>query len=326
MIKEFIRKYFYFLFPIVLIPEYIEDLFRYLKYSGVLWGKNDQLKLRGIIMADYHKIEKGLIMINFRKGFGEKKIQRLVNNCLIYIEKYGLSDIQIKQTIAVLIEYLEVHNNFDFALKEEIKNKIDLLSPYMKNINASSQLKFEKTSYFNEVESSFPNFSRSRKSIRNYSEEDLNVEKIKQAISLARTSPSVCNRQSSHVHIITDKKLIEKLLKIQGGANGFSHVVNKLLIVTTDLSSFHGVYERNEAYIDGGLFSMNLLYGLHYNKIAACALNCCFPHKKNKLIRKLCNINNSEILIMMISCGNVPENFNSAIALRDPIEKYMTIH
>lgn len=322
--KEFIKKHLFFLLPLVIFVEYVLDCFRYLKHSGVVSARKKDA-LRGRIMANYHKIEKGLIMINFRKGFGEKKIITLVDDCLVFIKNWGLSDIQVRQAISAILEYKELHKQLDYQLSSALIDKLAELAPYEKGIEASQQPQFEGASFFKDSESAFPQFSKSRKSIRNYGEGDVCIESIKEAVSLARTAPSVCNRQAPRVHIVTDRDKIKELLIQQGGTGGFSHVVNRLLIVTADLSGFHGVYERNEAYIDGGLFAMNLLYGLHYKKIAACALNCCFSHKKDRIVRKICNIKPSEVFIMMISCGHPPDNFRSALALRDPDENILTV-
>lgn len=42
------------------------------------------------------------------------------------------------------------------------------------------------------------------------------------------------------------------------------------MLVTADLQAFMGSNERNEGYVDSGLFSMSLLYAMKSCGLAAC--------------------------------------------------------
>jgi nitroreductase len=70
---------------------------------------------------------------------------------------------------------------------------------------------------------------------------------------------------------------------------------------------------------------MNLLYAIHYQKIAACILNCSNNIEKDKSLRKLCNIKNSEFFIAMIAFGIPPENFKIAGSKRYDLKKTNTM-
>ena len=61
---------------------------------------------------------------------------------------------------------------------------------------------------------------------------------------------------------------------------------------------------------------MNLLYALHFKKIATCPLNCSTTPEKDKKLRLLCNIPPSEVFIVMIACGIPPDNFKLASSPR----------
>lgn len=324
--KNKIKKYLPFVLPLALIPEYIHDYLRFIKYSGLIGIKSNKNKIIGKIIAEYHVVEKGLTMPETRLGFGKDNIINLINNCTFYIEKFGLPEYQVEQAISVLKEYYEFHYNNSYKVDPIIKRKIEELSTKVKSCCTSKQLEFKKDDYFKYINSPFPLFSSSRKSIRNYSpNENINEEDLLKAIDLARNTPSACNRQTARVYVFSEKDLINEILTIQGGNRGFGHLSNKLIIITSELGVFHGVYEKNEAFIDGGMFAMNLLYSLHYYKIAACSLNCSISKQKDKKLRKLCKIGDSEVFIMMISCGYAPENFKSALSHRYPIDHLLTI-
>jgi nitroreductase len=110
-------------------------------------------------------------------------------------------------------------------------------------------------------------------------------------------------------------------LEIQGGNRGFGHLVNKLMVITSETGVFSSESERNQAFIDGGIYAMNLLYSLHYYNIACCILNCSNTVEKDRRLRELCGVKESEVFISMVSLGMPPNDFKAAASIRYPIEK-----
>lgn len=323
--KEIAKKFFPFLLPFVILPEYFCDYYHYLRYSGVLNVRTSKKKLIGRIIAEYHVLEKGLTMPVTRLGFGRKNTESLIKNCQVYIRKFGVNDIQLEHAVSVLIEYKNKHANEQFILDNTLISGIDLLQSNIENLNSGSQIEITSEDYFKDIDKIFPLFSASRKSVRNYSNVEITVEKIVDSISLAQNAPSSCNRQASRVYVFTDKDQILKILEIQGGNRGFGHLSDKLIVVTSETGVSHGVYERHQTYVDGGMFAMNVLYSLHHNMIAACPLNCNFSYHKAKRLKRLCQIPESENFILMISCGNVPQTFKIALSKRYPVEEILSI-
>lgn len=313
--KRRIKQIFLWAVPFLVFYEFLNDYFRYLRKSGVL-RYNTKEKLTGIIIAEYHVIEKGLTMPETRLGFGRVNLMSLIENCIRYINKYGVNDSQVKHAIAVIFEYNVFHRNEKYELDSELMQKIGQLEVLATNINPSLQNACTKDSYFQNIHASFPDFSQSRRSVRNYTEEDIPVIEIEKSVELARNAPSACNRQSIRTYLYTNKEQIKKILDVQGANRGFGHLTNKLIIVVSDIQAYHGLHERNSGYVDGGIFTMNLLYALHYHKIATCTLNCSFSISKEQKIRKLCGIKKSEICVTMITCGYVPDQFKSATSER----------
>ena len=106
-----------------------------------------------------------------------------------------------------------------------------------------------------------------------------------------------------NIYVFVNKKQIVKILEIQGGNRGFGHLTNKLIIIAAELGGFSGLSERNQAFVDGGIYAMNTLYALHYNQVAACIMNCSTSPEKDKQLRSLCKIKESEVFIAMVACG-----------------------
>jgi nitroreductase len=224
------------------------------------------------------------------------------------------------------MEYKYFHQKAVFELDYDLLNKINEFEIRYKDVIPSQQKIISKECYFNEVDKDFESFSNSRRSMRNYSGTDVDAELIKQAITLARNAPSVCNRQSVRVHVYSNKETVQNLLRVQAGNRGFGHLANKVIVVTAELGAMHGLYERNQAFVDGGMWAMNLLYALHYYKIVACPLNCSNSLEKDKLLRKYGKIAKSETFIMLISIGYAADTFKIASSPRKSVDEIATFY
>ncbi|RKS84694.1 nitroreductase [Orbus hercynius] len=304
---------------------YYYDYKRYCEYSSTT-DLNSQLKLEAMIIRESHIIEKGLTMPEIRIGFGEQKMLSLCNNCYDYITKYTPVTPQVAHAISVIKEYQIFQSKNNFELCAELNTRISSLlsSRVVSNIEASQQEKITKEAYFTHVDSPFATFSSSRKSIRNYSSEEIPLERLQDAFSIALNTPSACNRQTVRTYVYSDKSTIKKILDAQMGAGGFGYLSNKLIVITAELGVFSEAQERYQAYIDGGIYAMNLLYALHSLKIAGCILNCSHTPGKDLILRDLCKIKDSENFIAMISCGIPPEVFAIAISKRYRLEDIVT--
>ncbi|MFB6320160.1 nitroreductase family protein [Saccharicrinis sp. FJH54] len=324
-LKTIIKKFIPILIPIILIPEYCYDFWHYVVHSGVL-KTSTKTKLIARITEEYHVIEKGLTMPETRLGFGRNNLLSLLSNCNEFVSKYGFYDIQLRHAASVVNEYLKFHEDNAYKLDKTLVEKIDIFRQKTHIREVSKQIQSTQKEYFKHNRSSFDIFSSSRKSLRNYSDKEVPIETINAAVDLSRNTPSSCNRQGSRVYIYSDRALVKQILKLQGGNRGFGHLAKKLIVVTAELGISHGVFERHQVWIDGGMFAMNLLYSLHFMKIAACPLNCNFSIKKDRELRKLCGIKNSEVFIMMISCGIPPDSFQIALSKRYPLEHFLHIY
>lgn len=295
---------------------YYYDLQRYLEYAD---GNHKVSKniLLGSIIRRYHSLEKGLTMPEMKLGFGIDVAKRLITDCILFISEFGKEDEQLRHAIAVVQEYKLYHEAQGFKLDNSILSLISSLQDQIaEEVSPSHQRLISKAEYFRESESSFLKFSNSRLSVRHYSDIVIPENLIIDAIELSTNAPSACNRQAWRTYLYVNRDQIQQILKVQGGNRGFGHLADKLVIITSEVGVFTGISERNQAFIDGGIFAMNLLYALHYKRIAACILNCSATPEKDLKLRELTGIKNSEVFIAMISCGNVPEQFKVPLSKR----------
>jgi nitroreductase len=308
---------------------YIYDLKHYYKHS--MYEKNVlESKLVSKIILDTHVIEKGLTMPETRFGFGKARLIVLIANLKKYITNYNHNEPQLLHGISVVDEYFLFHKNKGFDLSSGLIDKylemIKLLEINSIKVKPSQQIMTNRDNYFSNYNTSFFDFSKTRSSIRNYSEQEIDINKVIESIDLCRNTPSACNRQSVRIHLYTNKKEIEQILKIQGGNRGFGHLSSFLIIVTYEPSVYFEESERNSGYIDGGMYSMNILYALHANKLAACILNTAHNPTKDIKIREKTNIPASENFVAMIAGGIPPDEFMIAKSFRYPLDYILKKH
>lgn len=296
----------------------------YLKHSNILFH-DTQLKYVGKIVQYYHIIEKGLTMPEMRLGFGRAKLINLIDECLEYQKKYDTKNVQFLHALSVISEYRQVHAQHNFELDSELLSKIDKVLNCSYAIPHSEQIMTTRNEYFAAKNKPFDVFSSSRHSVRNF-DGTITLDQINKAVALAQNTPTACNRQSTRVHVVENKDLMAQIFGIQNGNRGFGHLADKLIVVTADLSSYQDAEERNLSYVDGGMYTMNLLYALHFNDVAACPLNWCRSPKDESKMRTVIGIPNSEVIVVLIACGSVPENFKLASSKRNNYQDILRIH
>lgn len=297
------------------------------RFNNNAYDMNDKFNydnLRSKITFHYHSLEKGLSNKNFRYKFGINALNELFYAMDLYIEKdFPLEDSRFQQAICVLEAYLDVHREQGIDVKW-VEDKYNNIIQHIK-VENNQDGGFKVIDRPNQDNSglNFKQLMLNRHSVRDFGEEKLNENLILDSISIASLSPSVCNRQSCKVHLINDKKLVHEVLLIQGGLTGFGENIQKIILVTSDKSFMNGPHERNQTYVDGGIFFMNLLNALTYNNIATCSLNADFDIIKEKKLRNLMDLKLSEDLIGFIALGSFPSKYKIAFSPRDT-EKQIT--
>ena len=301
------------------------DKRRFLRYAGCFDVSARESMLAKMIMT-YHILEKGLTMPIRRLDFGHSMLIDLMRQIDGFIEKWG-NDQQVLHAIGTIKSYLKLHKDsgFDFSGDPEYWDQINKFCMIHADVPESSQYMFSRDDFFNDVMNDFHAFAHSRHTVRYYKER-IPEGMIESAVALAMTAPSACNRQHVHVHCISNHALRDQLLSMQNGNRGFGTDADKLLVVTTCLSDIQYVEERNDPYVNAGIFIMNLCYALHYNKIACCILNWHASPETDIRARGLINIPDAETIVAVISCGIPPEHFTVAQSPRKDLDDIFVNH
>lgn len=308
------------------VQNYFYDFKRFTIYSGTFNESKNKDISESRLIFQYHQIEKGLSLKNPRIGFGADKITVLIDSIQKYVKNYGVDD-TVEISINVLNAYQKFHKLKGYN-NTKLFDKIESLTSNYKDIYVNSGTKSvsKKDIETHISEINYENFFNVRYSIRQFSDTEVETELIKNSINIARKTPSVCNRQGWKAHVYNDKTDIEQILQYQNGNRGFTNTINKLIITTADLSSSFGIGERNQGYVDGGMFSMSLVNALHSKGLGTCCLNCSINSKVDKKLRKVAKIPESESIIMMIAVGHLPDQLNVASSVRKNLNKILIMH
>ena len=296
---------------------------RFLKYSGCI--ENSFIRDGAYLTWLSHVVEKGLAMPEMRLGFGTEKILELLRFIDQYVERYEKKDMPYIMAVNVLKTYSAIHRENSYRLGDDIQSKIDALPNFeIEEIYKKNDYTAEE--FFSKRDCAFPEFADARKSVRNYDTgKSIPLDDLIDAIRIASTAPSACDRQPARVHIITDREKVKKCLALQNGNRGFGQLTDKLLVVCGDLRTVLGAQEYFDLNTNVGIFMMNLSYALYYKKIGHCILNWYALPDVDRELRKIISIPEEENVTAFISCGVVPERFRIAVSPRFEAEHFYTV-
>ncbi len=306
-----------------------EALFFWLKlrkYNASVFTGLDIEKTQYVLLRKTHTIEKGLSMRNPRKGFGQQKVKGLIDELIAYNEKYGKDDKSFLQypinTINAYIQYSkrnnveinEIEMNFTLLTQQSCVRPID---------SSSGVITYFKDDILSKKDSCFRDLLNSRHSIRYFKKEVPSKDIIDEALKMASKTPSACNRQGWKTHVFLGDKSVQ-LVKWQSGARGFEDEIKGAILVTANLKAFL-FYEVHQAYIDGGLYAMNLINALHSLGLGVIPLSVGFECSKLSTLKQF-NIPNNEVPIVIIGFGYMEDMFNAALSERKDIRLTNTYH
>lgn len=299
-IKGRMRK----LFP--LERQYLNDYREHRKWNY----SNEDLKtkdaLEAQILRTTHSLEKGMSVSQPKEKFGVQ----VALNLLGFIKQftdcgYSIEDsTPVKNALGVIGAYVAFHEQRGFvpenvvAALNEFKDYIpDCLQEY-----GPQKCSFEELE--NEIHGEFPTFIKSRHSLRQFADRPVDAADVRRAVEMAIRCPSACNRQPWKAYFYNEQAVNEAVGGGIGGNKAFSQDIKNYIIVTCNLSSYRRQDERNQVYVDGGIFSMALIEALHYCGIASCILQNGEDKYRNLKFKSMCgNIPENEKIILFIAIG-----------------------
>lgn len=307
---------------------YIQDFHRFVNSSHIFGLKGNRKRIEAHLLRIAHALEKGMVLPSPSPGFGLEKCNQIIETI-----RKNLNALQ--NSSAALIALDSIDALLIFHSKQGIDPKkisaIQVQSEGLRvkierNSNPSSEgvKQAGKTNLFKaETLKSLPEdpcaFFETRRSVRVFADpSEMDWKALEMAITFAKQAPSVCNRQGGRLTVYTERSLISQALRTQDGNRGFGEGFSALLICSYDNSIFYKPGERNQAFIDGGLYAMNLLMAIHTMGLGACMLNWSQSGAAENRSRKILNIPEEESIIVMIGVGPLKENYPVAVSPRRP--------
>lgn len=284
--------------------------------------------LEARILRQTHVIEKGMSLSHPREKFGVQKASELLDDITFFCENgFSIEDsIAVRNALGVIKAYLEFHKERGFVPEDVVKKFQEFKSFIPEGAEPFGINNITKEELQIKVHCEYPEFLRSRHSVRQFDDREVKLEDIQKAVSLAMNAPSACNRQSVKVYCYTDKMTNNALGKLIAGNTGFEQEVPLYLVLTSDISSFHDAFERNQTYVDGGIFCMALIEALHYYGMASCVLQNGEYKERNLQFKEICgNIPSNEKIVLFVAVGYYKDDIIYATSHRKAIEDVLVI-
>jgi nitroreductase len=270
-------------FRLRLVREFSADMSRYWSnslpaHSNLGTARRSSKNFEAQMIMDYHSIEKGFAMPSPKRPFGARKAKQIDLGIPIG-RKIGVSESVITDAASAQIA-LDAWNNGG-SISDEV---------------APVAVRCDRGIVDADT------FFVSRHSVRDFDDREVPENVLGRAVSLALQSPSVCNRQSWLIRFFKGDDVLRALAHQRGNA-GFGQVVPVVALVTVDTRLFFGTGERNQPWIEGGIFSMSMVWALHALGLDTCMLNLSLGNKSVDQLRIEFDIPEHEVVIMMIAVG-----------------------
>lgn len=283
---------------------YLRDGNRYFRYSDLSSRALSPAARKAEVLRLVHSLEKGLVMPPPRRAFGKEICTHLRKSLLAFEAGPGAS-------------WLTTYSH-------EVINSVN-------NVNRANGVLQDDRAYRgctelhrNKIWESRPvkpqQFFETRHSIRSFTGPPLSAEILVSLVKGAQTAPSVCNRQGARVRFYNDDSLKSAILRLQNGNQGFGHLIPTVAVVSCDLRIFIGFGERNQAWIDGGLFAMTLVLFAHAQGLGTCFLNWSVVPQRDQQLRDLLGIPDYEVIVTLLGLGEIEERVLVAESARRPTQ------
>jgi nitroreductase len=273
----------------------INSLYDYYKnVKNTSFFVNSERRDRAIVLIEGHRIEKALTLETNRTDFSVRPIKRLLN--IYKVTKDSEIHRYILDVFINLSQRCPTHLMIN-EIEAKLNKKIHV-NEVSKTSKTNEILSLEKASAMN-----FIKLASSRRSTRNYKSKKFLLSNFFTNENLRNITPSVCNRRGFRYVQVSEKNKIQQVLELQNGNGSFRSKIHNLALIVADPSKMINPEERNQYYIDGGLFAMNFLHMLTFNGISSCCLNWSRNMSADIKFRRLGLIKSHEELLFMVAFG-----------------------
>ncbi|WP_252350149.1 nitroreductase family protein [Gluconobacter cerinus] len=304
---------------------YEYDMDKFLKYSSTRDINPDPAALTSYLVSAYHSLEKGLAMEVPKAGFGLRKI-RPVLAAIAALENSGAASVATRGARGCMRAYVQYHDDRGLPLPVEVEAELRAFVAGMVAVDyPGGSITLNRKEIEEATNFDYDRFIQTRCSVRHFTGESVSPEEVKKAVQRAIKTPRTCNREMRRVYAAYDPELRNDLLSYHNGNRGFGHKLGAVLVVTVDLREFDMIGERNQGWIDGGLFAMSLVYALHAGRLGTCMLNWSEDCVRDQRVRDAFQIPDHEIIITFVGVGHLPDSFEVAASPAPSADEVLSI-
>ena len=284
-----------------------------IRYNKMLSYLNSNLAKRNFMAAELsrhtHSIEKGLTINKPRLGFGHEKQKRMME--LILLLKDDCSEYHREVCIVALDalhEYITYHQEKGYSdeMCEEIHEFLRVHKTELEE-KKGGIIRIDKSDLMFDEEI-LEKFFRTRHSIRDFSDQDVNDITLRKALELAQQAPSACNRQGVRVYVL-DKEKSKKMAEKLRGVGGFAEKASRIVMITGKVSS----YRQEEMYqyiVSASIYAAYLSLTLHAYGLGSCVIQRQVVWSREwDDLRNSFGIPEDEQQIVLLAVGNMKDSF-----------------
>lgn len=306
-----------------LIANGFRDAHRFWRSSFTGYVKSKE-NLRARIAISLHFLEYGSALAGSAPGHGLDRALMLAADLETYIARFG-PDATTEIALRTLESYLAANqgSGLDLAPVEKVvarhgKSNRTGLRGGVETVTAHDIRKRGMIDFLS--------FAEARHSIRTYAKGAVPLPAIGNAVRAAQQSPSSCNRQTCRAYVWTDPDAVAQVLSLQSGNRGFGDQLGGVAVITSDLSHWENAHERYQAWVDGGMFAMSFVYGLHAEGLGSVMLNWSVTHDQDRKLRALTGLPESDLVITMVGFGLLPEELKVPVSQRKPLDYALVVN
>ena len=284
-------------------------------------------KLGYALLWSTHTVEKGLSHFELRP-FCKDKIEEIIK-ILNSAKKYANyeKDFSFINGINTLREYKKTYEEHKWTNTKEYKT----VANFVKDFTAIPDQKtgayiLTKEELKKDYSIDYKTFLKSRHSTRNYKVQELKMEDIKEAIEIAKYSPSACNRQYIKVHYYPRGKKRQNVINAGVGKGGLYLDGVNTFIITFDVNGLKTPGERNQGFFNAGLFSTNFINALHSLGIGTCLIQFSNSVAQEDKLKQSNDIPAHERIAVILFAGYYDDKSFFAVSPRKDFTEYFKEH
>ncbi len=309
----------------------LNGAYNYLHIYNILESKKFlNERLYGELIRNVHSIEKGLSLAETRYGFGYKKITEAFNIAqLLAKEDSELYNEAIDMFADAVKMYLSFHKDHNYSDENviEIESRFnEFLKCRISSQYCNGGVKFvKKRSYSSNEKDVINSLFIDRHSVREFTGENVDHDRLINAIQLAHLCPSACNRQGYRIHVI-DKKGFSVFENWFDGIGGFTDQIN-LFIIITGKQSLYRREEELQYIVSASIYAGYLTLALQAEGIGCCFIQrpVVFNNSWKKISKQL-DISDDEQVVCSLGLGCLKEEYKVPVSHRINLKNIVTFH